>query len=143
MHDASADGNIFRCTECGHKHCTVCKVTFHTAETCTQYQERIKEEAEREERMKLAKKDEEASLAKVKSLSVKCPGCGANIQKIDGCDHMTCKTAHVLTKGRADKTCRPTTIMSLRVLLRVPGAVQWANGYLDRRQLRPCGHLQL
>jgi hypothetical protein len=89
MHDASTEGYIFRCTECGYRYCTSCKVAFHTDETCTQYQERIAKE--REEELRIQKEQEEASLAEVTKVSVACPGCGANIQKSYGCDHMTCK----------------------------------------------------
>ncbi|CAN9302397.1 unnamed protein product [Alternaria alternata] len=80
-------------------------IPFHENEVCTQYNERMKrEEAEmkarekeeervrtqQEEDMRVRRRQEEASAAKVAKSSVKCPGCGLQIQKISGCDHMTC-----------------------------------------------------
>lgn len=132
MHDASTEGYIFRCTECGYRYCTGCKVAFHTDETCAQYQERIAKE--REEELRIQKEQDEASLAEVTKVSVACPGCGANIQKSYGCDHMRCKTALLLTQGHTDKTCRSTIIMRLRILLRMSCAVCWSRRNLDKGQ---------
>lgn len=92
IHDAEVDGNIFRCGACGFRVCTEDNVPFHTDETCDQYRERIaKEEGERAEEARAKQGQEEASLSEVSRISMECPGCGANIQKIDGCNHMTCK----------------------------------------------------
>jgi hypothetical protein len=35
--------------------------------------------------------EESASRKLIKELAKKCPGCKWNIEKNDGCDHMTCK----------------------------------------------------
>jgi hypothetical protein len=92
IHDTGVEGNIFRCNACGFRVCTVHNVAFHTDETCDQYDERIaREERERQEETRIKQEQEEASLAEVSRSSVECPGCGANIQKTEGCDHMTCK----------------------------------------------------
>ena len=132
MHDASTEGYIFRCTECGYGHCTSCKVAFHTDETCTRYQERISKE--REEELRIQKKQEEASLAEVTKVSVACPGCGANIQKSHGCDHMTCEP--LIHPGRTftNKDLRQKIIMPLRILLCMSCAVCWSRRYSDQRQ---------
>lgn len=132
MHDASTEGYIFRCTECGYRYCTSCKVAFHTDETCTQYQERIAKE--REEELRIQKEQEEASLAEVTRVSVACPGCGANIQKSYGCDHMTCKRTIHPGRTFTNKISRQTTIMPLRVLLRMSGAVCWSRRNLAKGQ---------
>jgi E3 ubiquitin-protein ligase RNF14 len=70
-------------------------VAFHENETCVQYTERIeRERVEREAREKeerIKREQEEASAAEVGRSSVECPGCGANISKTAGCDHMTCR----------------------------------------------------
>jgi hypothetical protein len=66
--------------------------SIHEDETCIQYDERIaRERAERKEEERTRRAAEEASAAEVSKSSVECPGCGANIAKISGCDHMTCK----------------------------------------------------
>jgi hypothetical protein len=40
---------------------------------------------------KMRKAEESASRKLIKELAKKCPGCKWNIEKNDGCDHMTCK----------------------------------------------------
>ncbi|KAH6625336.1 hypothetical protein C7974DRAFT_434463 [Boeremia exigua] len=91
VHDTGTEGYIFRCAECNHRMCTICEVPFHTDETCTQYKERLETEvAEREEELRVKREHEAASSAEVNKISKECPGCGANIQKTSGCDHMTC-----------------------------------------------------
>jgi hypothetical protein len=39
----------------------------------------------------LKKEEEEASRLLVEGISKQCPGCKRNVEKVDGCDHMTCK----------------------------------------------------
>lgn len=38
----------------------------------------------------IKKAEEEASKRLMKQIAKKCPGCKRNIEKRDGCDHMTC-----------------------------------------------------
>ena len=60
---------------------------MHKGQTCAEYAVRGKlERLPKEEQDRLA---EEV----VRREAVKCPGtgCGANIQKTEGCDHMICK----------------------------------------------------
>jgi hypothetical protein len=73
------------CQNCGYKQCLKHKVPWHTNETCDQYEYRTSGQKKRDE-----EKKEEAML---NQLSKKCPGvnCGWRIEKIDGCEHMTCK----------------------------------------------------
>ena len=82
------DGYIFTCTECGHQSCVVHNIAWHEGETCDEYDYRASGAKEREQ-----KAQEEASVATINRLSKKCPGpnCAFNIQKNEGCDHMTCK----------------------------------------------------
>jgi hypothetical protein len=49
------------------------------------------------------RKAEEAASKKVISETAKqCPGCKRNIEKAEGCDHMTCKAITRTPKGGAD-----------------------------------------
>jgi hypothetical protein len=89
LHNAE-DGNIFICATCGFRSCINHNVAFHTGETCETYDVRKKFE-----NMSVVEQ-EDASLAVVAKQTKKCPGCGYNILKSTGCDHMTCKFA-VLT----------------------------------------------
>ncbi|KAL5471679.1 hypothetical protein PMIN07_001515 [Paraphaeosphaeria minitans] len=84
-HDA--DGNIFTCAACGHKACVTHDVDWHEDETCDEYSYRVSGAKEREQ-----KAQDEASVAAISKLSKKCPGpdCAFNIEKNEGCDHMTC-----------------------------------------------------
>lgn len=92
IHDTGPEGPIFRCVNCGFRMCTAHTpvIPFHENETCKTYTERIAMETqERDARRK--RKEEEASAAEVEKNAVECPGCGVRIQKMEGCDHMTCK----------------------------------------------------
>ncbi|KAH7073313.1 hypothetical protein FB567DRAFT_454260 [Paraphoma chrysanthemicola] len=86
-HLSGEDGNIFTCHACGHKICIKHENTWHEDETCEEYDYRSSGQKERDQ-----KAQEEASLAAIGKLSKKCPGpkCVYNIEKNDGCDHMTC-----------------------------------------------------
>jgi hypothetical protein len=79
---------MFMCHRCSFVACTVHNVAFHHGESCAQYDERM-----REERILLnSVHAQEAASARVLAwISKPCPGCGINIQKDGGCDHITCK----------------------------------------------------
>jgi hypothetical protein len=97
IHDTGVEGPIFRCAACGCRMCTAHDpvIPFHEDEACSQYTERMdRERAEREAReqeARVRRQQEEASVAEVGRSSMECPGCGVNIHKTAGCDHMTCK----------------------------------------------------
>ena len=97
IHDTGVEGPIFRCAACGYRMCTAHDpvIPFHENEACTQYNERVElervEREARDERVRVRREQDEASAAEAGRSSVECPGCGVQIQKIDGCDHMTCK----------------------------------------------------
>ena len=67
-----------------------------------------------------------------------CPGCHIKVYKVDGCDHMTCK----YHRSRTSISTLPMTTLTRghrqvwpRILLGVPGALQWPQRHRDRWQL--------
>ncbi|KAI4738723.1 hypothetical protein E4T50_10806 [Aureobasidium sp. EXF-12298] len=81
IHPGGADEPIFRCQECGHKHCVACQANWHQDQTCEEFQ------ALREKR----NVEDEKSQQEVNKISKQCPKCTVAIQKNTGCDHMTCQ----------------------------------------------------
>jgi hypothetical protein len=100
VHEGGNEDNIWRCEECGFRVCVVHDNTWHEGETCTEYDYRVSGQKEKDEQKR--KEQEEASLKAIGKMSKKCPGrkCGWNIQKNDGCDHMTCECS---AAGRPDR----------------------------------------
>lgn len=75
--------------ECQSRFCTAHKDgNLHEGETCEEYEYRRSGQKEKDE-----KAQEEASAKAITKLAKKCPGknCGWQIEKNEGCDHMTCK----------------------------------------------------
>jgi hypothetical protein len=87
IHMSGVEGNIFTCVACGHKVCIIHENTWHEGETCREFEYRSSGRKQRDK-----KAQEEASLRAIGKLTKKCPGpgCTWNIEKNDGCDHMTC-----------------------------------------------------
>jgi hypothetical protein len=98
IRDTGVEGPIFRCAACGYRMCSAHEpvIPFHENEVCTQYSERIeRERLEREaqgQAIQVRREQDEASVAEIGRSAVECPGCGSQIQKTSGCDHMTCKS---------------------------------------------------
>ena len=88
LHPGGEDEPIFRCQECGHKHCVVCQANWHEDQTCEEFQ--ASRQREREE-------EDEQSKDEVSKISKPCPECNVPIQKNYGCDHMTCRYSPFLT----------------------------------------------
>jgi E3 ubiquitin-protein ligase RNF14 len=88
IHDSEGGNNIFICRRpgCGFKLCVTHDVEIHEGETCEEYDRRISG-------AKAAEEEEKANIEAIKKLTKKCPNetCGWNIEKITGCDHMTCE----------------------------------------------------
>ncbi|KIW08379.1 hypothetical protein, variant 1 [Verruconis gallopava] len=71
---------ILTCIACGFKRCTACDREWHQDETCKQYSDSLA----------VQPSEINASEAWIVNNSRKCPGCQSPIQKVNGCDHMTC-----------------------------------------------------
>jgi len=74
------------CKACHFKICTTHKVPFHDGESCAEFDQRMKAE-------------NDANAWMLEKVSKKCPGCQCDIEKIEGCEHMSCKSC----KRRCEK----------------------------------------
>lgn len=81
VYTTTTTGEMVTCSECFVGICTTCSVEAHDGQTCTEYKGLDPTEGE-----KLFQ--EWKKKAGVKA----CPTCGTGIEKIDGCNHMTCAT---------------------------------------------------
>ncbi|KAF2797013.1 hypothetical protein K505DRAFT_322868 [Melanomma pulvis-pyrius CBS 109.77] len=82
VHDGWNSTPRFRCVACKASHCVAHQIPWHRKETCAQYDYRTDS--------KIKKAEDSASRKLIKELAKKCPGCKWNIEKNNGCDHMTC-----------------------------------------------------
>ncbi|KAF1934049.1 uncharacterized protein M421DRAFT_211 [Didymella exigua CBS 183.55] len=73
----------FECVQCKQTHCVKHNVPWHKGVTCKQYEQMKKKTAHKQE--------EEATKKYLKEKAKHCPGCKRPIEKINGCDHMTCR----------------------------------------------------
>lgn len=82
------------CSACKTKTCTTCKTLWHPDKTHDENLDIVQAEAEERGRDAARKVQEEIESAReVDAISKACPAttCGARIEKVDGCDHMTCE----------------------------------------------------
>ncbi|KAF2165418.1 hypothetical protein M409DRAFT_24268 [Zasmidium cellare ATCC 36951] len=80
LKEVESTADICTCNKCGAKACVPCDRPWHEGETCTEYQRRIRDRIE----------EEDKSVSAIKKLTKKCPHCQMNIQKNGGCPHMFC-----------------------------------------------------
>eukprot|EP00298_Acanthocystis_sp_HF-20_P026811 c4641_g1_i1.p1 GENE.c4641_g1_i1~~c4641_g1_i1.p1 ORF type:complete len:262 (-),score=70.17 c4641_g1_i1:10-762(-) len=73
------NNNIIKCHACHQLSCYVHDIPWHYEMTCSQYDASISQE------------EVAANKQFILSRTKPCPKCGTNIEKNDGCDHMTCK----------------------------------------------------
>jgi hypothetical protein len=84
LHDGGNDQPIMTCNSCGAKTCFTHKLPWHTGLTCTEFDEQQRQRLEQEV----------ASVQFMQENNLKqCPNpkCGSRLDKIDGCDHITCR----------------------------------------------------
>ena len=80
MYVSSSEGKRFVCIKCGANICTKCHTTWHEGfDTCDAYKNRSSGDKELSEWMNSDKTNRK-----------NCPKCRAPIEKISGCQHVTC-----------------------------------------------------
>mmetsp|Transcript_20131 Transcript_20131/g.49356 ORF Transcript_20131/g.49356 Transcript_20131/m.49356 type:complete len:437 (+) Transcript_20131:214-1524(+) len=72
-----------KCVHCGHEFCFVHSNQHGPGISCNEYDAGMAKN-------KAFKKSEDL----IRRTSKRCPGCGTNIYKISGCNHMTCTACH-------------------------------------------------
>ncbi|TKA24319.1 hypothetical protein B0A50_06789, partial [Salinomyces thailandicus] len=70
--------DICECQNCGAKACVPCDRPYHEGETCAQYQLRVKDRLEEEDR----------ALKEIHKTTKRCPHCNVSVQKNGGCPYM-------------------------------------------------------
>jgi len=79
--DPNQTNKRIRCNECGYEFCLLCNEEWHNG-TCEQYQEwKIENNKGDEEFIRWSKEN-----------AKNCPNCHIRIQKVSGCNHMTCSS---------------------------------------------------
>jgi len=141
FHETPEAEPIFTCEVCRTKYCVVCNVPWHTGQTCVEYQEFLNTAG-------LRKEQEEQSAAYIEKTTKKCPGenCAWNIEKNNGCDHMTCESINwraglglwkliILQVGSASTSsagnASPLGFQSLLVVAAMPFITRIANTTLQ------------
>ena len=85
IHEGGEDQPIMTCNTCKFKTCFIHKMPWHPDQTCAEY------EVEKRERMAQESASEEYLSAETQICGN--PSCGIHVSKIDGCDHITCKSS--------------------------------------------------
>jgi hypothetical protein len=81
LHDGGEDYPIVTCCSCHAKSCYTHQIPYHFDQTCEDFDGKIRESTERE--------NLERSVALVMQMCKTCPGCKFDIQKSEGCDHVS------------------------------------------------------
>ncbi|PQE04907.1 RING finger protein [Rutstroemia sp. NJR-2017a BBW] len=98
IHDGGNDQPIMTCNSCGVKTCFTHKLPWHTGLTCTEYDEQQRQRLEQEA----------ASVQFMQANNFKqCPNpkCGLRLDKISGCNHMTCRSYNSILAVWFSFTC--------------------------------------
>lgn len=80
LHDMGSYANpMVVCIKCHRRTCAVHRIQWHVGMTCEEY-----------DQLKISSADDQTEVW-LKKYSKKCPKCQSPIEKISGCDHMTCR----------------------------------------------------
>lgn len=79
VYRVSEDGRQFQCIDCGTRLCTTCHIQFHDGLTCAMYKS-----------AKTGEGNVDMWIRENPGARKKCPKCQIGIEKIEGCNHMTC-----------------------------------------------------
>jgi DNA-directed RNA polymerase subunit RPC12/RpoP len=87
-HEKSSGKKKIACPYCEYELCVDCNRPWHAGTKC--------------DKNKIA--ENKKSEAAIKTLGAKpCPKCGVKIEKISGCDHMTCKYSKASVSGEVGR----------------------------------------
>ena len=89
MRAAPQEAGITRCDECERAYCNACflPADVHRGVNCARAQELYAQSNE-------ATPEEKATLTLMRRNSKPCPRCNNAVEKVDGCNHMTCRCGH-------------------------------------------------
>mmetsp|Transcript_19579 Transcript_19579/g.45591 ORF Transcript_19579/g.45591 Transcript_19579/m.45591 type:complete len:120 (+) Transcript_19579:497-856(+) len=83
IHVGGDDTQILRCHQCNFRTCFTHKCPWHEGRTCEEYDQD-------------GDNSEEVALLQLMGSSrfQRCPRCNHGVEKVSGCDHMTCCCGH-------------------------------------------------
>jgi E3 ubiquitin-protein ligase RNF144 len=100
------------CPDCNHSICFACKVPWHTGMTCAgyRYTESIKSEQQKLASLSASERLFQRFLERNPGHFRQCRKCTAYVEKIDGCDKMTCRCGERWCQkcGIANAACQCT-----------------------------------
>ncbi|KAI1165398.1 hypothetical protein F5B18DRAFT_649639 [Nemania serpens] len=145
-HPLSSDEPIMTCHHCRGRMCVVHKIPWHSGLTCRQFDESLlpgrqarnkgSADAESRDEAKAAlqrARDDAASRDLVRRKAKTCPKCRSDIQKVDGCDMMTCellKLPSSSSRGLYENAVPQHVKLVFADSLKVADAVMRSAGYV-------------
>ena len=97
----------FICEVCSKKNCLQCEA-IHEGKECWQYKQDVNPSSAKQRR---EEKDSEQAIENLISTgqAMKCPRCGISVEKVAGCDFLTCSTCRLGICWRTKKPRLPFT----------------------------------
>ncbi|XP_076439863.1 E3 ubiquitin-protein ligase RNF14-like [Babylonia areolata] len=101
IREQDASLNLAYCMACCYSFCTECEQPWHQGTQCTTDLERLDQQARRQnldqrardryEDLRRQAEEKAKTLIELKAKTVPCPHCKALVEKIEGCNKMTCR----------------------------------------------------